>query len=186
MTKLNLTKGSSRQSAYDLRRTRSSNAEPHTLSILVNNEAGVLARIVGLFAGRGFNIESLTVTEVDHTGHLSRITVVSTATDDVIQQIRAQVESVIPVHEIVDLTKDGHSIERELALFLLDADGQDRDFVLEIAKKFGARHIDSKSEHLVIEQTGTPHEIDELFDRFREVGLREVSRTGVVGLSLDR
>ncbi len=184
MSKLNLSKGASRRSAYDLRKSRSSNAEPHTLSILVDNEAGVLARIVGLFAGRGFNIESLTVTEVDHTGHLSRITVVSTASDDVIQQIRAQVETVIPVHEIVDLTKDGHSIERELALFLVDEEQISRTQAQELAESFGARLIDTKTNHIIIEKSGTSDEIDELFDRLRSAGLKEISRTGVVGLSL--
>ncbi len=186
MSELNLKKGSSRKSAYDLRRNRSSEAETHTFSILVDNEAGVLARIVGLFAGRGFNIESLTVTEVDHTGHRSRITVVSTATDDVIQQIRAQVEGVIPVHEIVDLTKDGPSIERELALHLFDAESGNRTRALEAAKEFGARLLETDSDYLVIEQTGTPHDIDKLFDKLREIGLKEVARTGVVGLSLRR
>ena len=186
MNELNLKAGSSRKSAYDLRKARSSEAETHTFSILVDNEAGVLARIVGLFAGRGFNIESLTVTEVDHTGHRSRITVVSTATDDVIQQIRAQVEAVIPVHEIVDLTKDGPSIERELALHLMDADGRGRELALEAAEEFGARLLETDTGQLVIEQTGTPHDIDKLFDRLREIGLKEVARTGVVGLCLKR
>lgn len=184
MSELNLKKGSSNKSAYDLRKTKSSDAKTHTFSILVDNEAGVLARIVGLFAGRGFNIESLTVTEVDHTGHLSRITVVSTATDDVIQQIRAQVAGVIPVHEIVDLTDDGPSVERELALHLVDAEGEDKVRALSVASEFGAKQIETDTGHLIIEQTGSTHEIDELFDKLRQIGLKEVARTGVVGLNL--
>ncbi|MCY4007240.1 MAG: acetolactate synthase small subunit [Rhodobacteraceae bacterium] len=185
MTNLNLKKGASRRSAYDLRKSRPSAAKTHTLSILVDNEAGVLARIVGLFAGRGFNIESLTVTEIDHTGHLSRITVVSTANDDIIRQIRAQLKNVISVHEIVDLTYDGPSIERELALHLVDADDRDRQKICALADKFKARLLDTPTGQLVIEQTGTPHDIDRLFDQLREMGLKEVSRTGVVGLQLD-
>ena len=184
MSELNLKKGSSRKSAYDLRKSRSSEIETHTFSILVDNEAGVLARIVGLFAGRGFNIESLTVTEVDHTGHRSRITVVSTASEDVIRQIRAQVDGVIPVHEIVDLTKDGPSIERELALHVVDTKGENRSLALAAARDFNARPLEGSCDDLIIEQTGSPHEIDELFDRLREIGLKDVARTGVVGLLL--
>ena len=186
MSELYLKKGSSRQSAYDLRKSQSSEAESHTLSILVDNEAGVLARVVGLFSGRGYNIESLCVTEVDQTGHRSRITIVSTASDDVIRQIRAQVKGVIPVHDIVDLTKDGPSVVRELALHIVEADGPGRDAAIAAAREFGAQPLDAESEALVIEQTGTPHEIDELFDRLRPLGLKEVARTGVVGLLLPK
>ncbi len=184
MSELNLKKGSSRKSAYDLRKSQSSEAESHTLSILVDNEAGVLARVVGLFSGRGYNIESLCVTEVDHTGHRSRITIVSTASDNVIRQIRAQVSGVIPVHDIVDLSKDGPSVVRELALHIVEAKGPDRDAAIAAAREHGARPLDAGSGALVIEQTGTPLEIDELFDRLRPLGLKEVARTGVVGLQL--
>ncbi len=183
---LQFKKGSSKKSAYELRKTRTSKIEPHTLSILVDNEAGVLARIIGLFSGRGYNIESLTVSEIDHTGHLSRITIVSWASERVIRQIRALVEREIPVYEVCDLTKDGPSIERELALHSVFAIGENRQKVLAAAKEFSARLLpNSESDALILEQTGTPKQIDELFDKLRLLGQEEVVRTGVVGMRLD-
>ncbi|MCY3880405.1 MAG: acetolactate synthase small subunit [Rhodobacteraceae bacterium] len=184
MSEMILKKGSSRKSAYDLRKDQSYKEATHTFSILVDNEAGVLARIVDLFAGRGFNIESLTVTEVDHTGHRSRITIVSTGGDDVIQQIRAQVQNVIPVHEIFDLTTDGPSVARELALHVLKVREANIEAARAAAQAFQSKELGVGAGCLVFEQSGTPHEIDELFDRLRPLGELEVARTGVVGLKL--
>lgn len=117
MTALNIKKGASKHSAYDLRDPNADVIERHTLAIIVDNEAGVLARVIGLFSGRGYNIESLTVAEIDHTGHTSRITIVTTGTPAVIEQIKAQLGRIVPVHEVHDLTVEGASVERELALF---------------------------------------------------------------------
>ena len=116
MSALKIKKGSSKHSAYDLRSTFGDEIQTHTLAILVDNEAGVLARVIGLFSGRGYNIDSLTVAEVDHEGHLSRITIVTTGTPQVIEQIKAQLGRIVPVHEVHDLTVDGPHVERELAL----------------------------------------------------------------------
>ncbi|MDH5453868.1 MAG: acetolactate synthase small subunit, partial [Paracoccaceae bacterium] len=117
MSALNLKKGATSHSAYDLRDPHLEHRETHTLAVLVDNEAGVLARVIGLFAGRGYNIDSLTVAEVDHEGHLSRITVVTRGTPAVIEQIKAQLGRLVPVHKVNDLTVEGPSVERELSLF---------------------------------------------------------------------
>ena len=117
MSALNIKKGSTSHSAYDLRDPNAQTIESHTLAVLVDNEAGVLARVIGLFSGRGYNIDSLTVAEVDHKGHRSRITVVTRGTPSVIEQIKAQLGRLVPVHEVHDLTVEGPSVERELALF---------------------------------------------------------------------
>ncbi|MGP1358363.1 acetolactate synthase small subunit, partial [Roseicyclus sp.] len=124
MSPLNIEKGSSSHSAYDLRSHMSDAIETHTLAILVTNEAGVLARVIGLFSGRGYNIESLTVAEVDHAGHRSRITIVTSGTPQVIQQIRMQLERMVPVHEVSDLTVEGPFVSRELALIKVIAKGE--------------------------------------------------------------
>jgi len=126
MSALNIKKGSSSHSAYDLRDPNAPVNETHTLAVLVDNESGVLARVIGLFSGRGYNIESLTVAEVDHQGHRSRITVVTTGTPQVIDQIKAQLARMVPVHEVHDLTVDGPSVQRELALFKVAGRGEHR------------------------------------------------------------
>src|SRR5690554_1502016 len=133
MSALKIQQGSSRHSAYDLRDPNADVIEKHTLALLVDNEAGVLARVIGLFSGRGYNIESLTVAEVDHTGHLSRITIVTTGTPAVINQIKAQLGRIIPVHEVHDLTVDGPSVERELGLFKVAGKGEQRVEALRLA-----------------------------------------------------
>ena len=125
MSALKIKKGATSHSAYNLRPTFSDVEERHTLAVLVDNEVGVLARVIGLFSGRGYNIESLTVAEVDHAGHMSRITIVTKGTPQVIEQIKAQLGRIIPVHEVHDLTVEGPSVERELAMFKV-AGGGDR------------------------------------------------------------
>jgi len=185
MTSLSIKKGSSRRSAYDLRRSRDSDTETHTLSVLVDNEAGVLARVVGLFSGRGYNIESLTVTEVDHSGHLSRMTIVTTGRVHVIEQIKAQLERLIPVHSVVDLTVEGQSVQREVGLLKVRCQPDGNAEISRIASEFGASEIWSGDDCRVLELTGDPARIDLLADRLLECGLLEIARTGVVGMQIE-
>ena len=183
MSALKIKKGSSRKSAYDLRDPNGEVIENHTLAILVDNEAGVLARVIGLFSGRGYNIESLTVAEVDHEGHLSRITIVTRGTPAVIEQIKAQLGRIVPVHEVHDLTVDGPSVERELALFKVTGQGDKRIEALRLAEIFRANVVDSTLESFVFEMTGTSEKIDAFADLMRPLGLIEMARTGIAALS---
>jgi acetolactate synthase-1/3 small subunit len=160
-----------------------SNIERHTLSVLVDNEPGVLARVVGLFSGRGYNIESLTVAEVAHESHLSRITIVTTGTPEVIEQIRHQLERLVPIHKVTDLTVEGRSIERELAMIKVAGKGDNRVEALRLADAFRARVIDATTESFVFELTGKPDKIDQFVELMRPIGLVEVSRTGVAAIS---
>jgi acetolactate synthase-1/3 small subunit len=183
MSPLKIKKGSSKHSAYDLRDPNADVIERHTLAVVVDNEAGVLARVIGLFSGRGYNIESLTVAEVDHLGHLSRITVVTTGTPAVIEQIKAQLGRIVPVHEVHDLTVEGASVERELALFKVAGTGNDRIEALRLAEIFRANVVDSTLASFIFEMTGMPSKIDAFADLMRPLGLVEVARTGVAALS---
>jgi acetolactate synthase-1/3 small subunit len=155
----------------------------HTLSVLVDNEPGVLARVIGLFSGRGYNIDSLTVAEVDHKGHRSRITVVTRGTPRVVEQIKAQLGRLVPVHDVHDLTVEGPSVERELALFKVVGQGEKRIEALRLAEIFRANVVDSTLESFVFEITGTPDKIDAFADLMRPLGLSDVARTGVAALS---
>jgi acetolactate synthase I/III small subunit len=157
--------------------------ERHTLSVLVDNEPGVLARVIGLFSGRGYNIDSLTVSETEHEKHLSRITIVTTGTPMVIDQIRHQLERLVPVHRVVDLTESGPSIERELAMVKVRGKGDDRVEALRLADAFRARVIDATTESFVFEITGRSDKIDQFVGLMLPLGLSEVSRTGVVAIS---
>ena len=143
MSALKIKKGSSKHSAYNLRPQFSDVQETHTLAVIVDNEPGVLARVIGLFSGRGYNIDSLTVAEVDHTGHTSRITIVTTGTPQVIEQIKAQLGRIVPVHEVHDLTVEGPSVERELALLRVEGEGDKRVEALRLADIFRANAVDS-------------------------------------------
>lgn len=183
MSALNIKKGASSHSAYDLRDPHSEAIETHTLAVLVDNEAGVLARVIGLFSGRGYNIESLTVAEIDHKGHRSRITVVTRGTPAVIDQIKAQLGRLVPVHEVHDLTVDGPSVERELGLLKVVASGEKRIESLRLAEIFRASVVDSTLESFVFEITGAPDKIDAFAELLRPLGLSEVARTGVAALS---
>ena len=183
MSALNIKKGSTSHSAYNLRPQFSDVSECHTLAVLVENEPGVLARVIGLFSGRGYNIDSLTVAEVDHTGHLSRITIVTTGTPQVIEQIKAQLGRIVPVHEVHDLTVEGPSVERELALFKVAGEGDARVEALRLADIFRANVVDSTLQSFTFEITGTSDKIDAFADLMRPLGLIEVARTGVVALA---
>ncbi len=157
--------------------------ERHTLAVLVDNEAGVLARVIGLFAGRGYNIESLTVAEVDQAEHMSRITVVTRGTPMVIEQIRAQLERLVPVHKVVDLTADRPSIEREMALVKVAGTGEKRVEALRLSDAFRARVVDTTHASFIFEVTGAPEKIDAFVALMRPLGLVDVSRTGVVAIA---
>ena len=183
MSALKINKGATSHSAYNLRPTFSDVIEKHTLAVLVENEPGVLARVIGLFSGRGYNIDSLTVAEVDHTGHLSRITIVTSGTPQVIEQIKAQLGRIVSVHDVHDLTVEGASVERELAMFKVAGTGDKRVEALRLADIFRANVVDSTLESFVFEITGAPEKIDAFADLMRPLGLVEVARTGVAALS---
>ncbi|MGR3396010.1 MULTISPECIES: acetolactate synthase small subunit [Paracoccaceae] len=180
---LNIKEGSTSHSAYNLRSVYSDIEERHTLAVIVENEPGVLARVIGLFSGRGYNIESLTVAEIDHTGHMSRITLVTSGTPQVIEQIKAQLGRIVPVHEVHDLTVEGPTVERELALFKVRGEGEHRVEALRLADIFRANVVDSTLESFVFEITGTPEKIDAFADLMRPLGLTELARTGIAALS---
>ncbi|MBE1282388.1 MAG: acetolactate synthase small subunit [Rhodobacteraceae bacterium] len=182
MSALHIKKGSTSHSAYNLRPNFSDVQERHTIAVLVENEPGVLARVIGLFSGRGYNIESLTVAEVDHTGHLSRITIVTTGTPQVIEQIKAQLGRIIPVHEVHDLTVEGPAVERELAILKVVGDGDKRVEALRLADIFRANVVDSTLGSFIFEITGAPDKIDAFAELMRPLGLAEIARTGVAAL----
>ncbi len=157
--------------------------ERHTMAVLVDNEAGVLARVIGLFSGRGYNIESLTVAEVDHAAHTSRVTLVTSGTPEVIEQIRAQLQRLVPVHRVVDWSVDKPGIEREMALVKVSGTGDKRVEALRMADSFRARPVDTTHTSFVFEITGAPGKIDTFIDLMRPLGLVDVSRTGVAAIS---
>lgn len=183
MNALSIKRGSSRHSAYDLRSHRDDREETHTLAVLVDNEAGVLARVIGLFSGRGYNIDSLTVAETDHEGKRSRITIVTTGTPAVIEQIKAQLGRMVPVHEVHDLTVDGPSVERELALVKVAGIGNQRIEALNASQVFRAKVVDTTLESFVFEITGTPDKVDAFVALMRPLGLVDVARTGVAAIA---
>lgn len=154
-----------------------------TLSVLVDNEPGVLARVIGLFSGRGYNIDSLTVTETEHEKHLSRITIVTRGTPDVIEQIKHQLERLVPVHRVRDLTLDSDSLERELALIKVSGKGDKRIEALRLAEIFRASVIDASTEHFVFEITGRTSKIEQFIQIMTELGLVEVARTGIAAIA---
>ena len=157
--------------------------ERHTIAVLVDNEAGVLARVIGLFSGRGYNIESLTVAEVDPGNALSRITVVTSGTPMIIEQIKAQLERLVPIHRVVDLTTAGKYVERELALVKVRGKGEKRVESLRIADIFRARAIDSTGGSFVFEISGSTDKLDAFIELMKPLGLLDVSRTGVAAIA---
>ena len=169
-------------SAYFLEE-RHEPTETHTLSVLVQNEPGVLARVIGLFSGRGYNIESLTVSETESQKHLSRITIVTTGTPMVIEQIKHQLDRMVPVYRVVDMTITGRSIERELAMVKVSGRGDSRVEALRLADAFRARVIDASTESFIFEITGKPDKVDQFISLMVPIGLVEVARTGVAGIS---
>jgi acetolactate synthase-1/3 small subunit len=152
------------------------------MAVLVDNEAGVLARVIGLFSGRGYNIESLTVAPVDQAQTQSRITIVTSGTPMVIEQIEAQLSRLVPIHSVSDLTLDGPSVEREMALVKLIGTGEPRVESLRLADVFRARVVDSTNESFVFEVTGASSKVDAFIELMRPLGMVEMARTGVVGV----
>ena len=158
-------------------------AERHVLTITVDNEAGILARIAGMFTARGYNIDSLTVADITENHSLSRITIVTHGPPAVIDQIRAQLERLVPVHKVTDLTEVGPHVERELALIKVAGTGEKRVEALRVAEIFRARPVDTTTESFVFELTGAPDKIDSFIALMRGLGLVEVGRTGIVGMT---
>ena len=153
-----------------------------TLSVTVDNEPGVLARVIGLFSGRGYNIDSLTVTETEHDKHVSRITIVTQGTPMVIAQIKHQLERLVPVHRVHDLTEEGNPIERELALVKVVGKGEKRIEAIRMAEIFRAKVIDASTEHFVFELTGKSAKVEQFISIMTELGLVEVARTGIAAI----
>ena len=172
---------------HDTKMKLSDATERHTLTVLVDNEAGVLARVVGLFSGRGYNIESLTVAEVDAMARTSRITIVTSGTPEVIEQIEAQLRRLVPTHKVTNWTdvKNGAKagIEREMALIKVAGTGEKRVEALRMADAFRARPVDTTHASFVFEITGAPAKIDSFIELMRPLGLVEISRTGVAAIS---
>ena len=157
--------------------------ERRCIAVLVDNEPGVLARVIGLFSGRGYNIESLTVTEVDPQKHTSRITIVTQGTAQVIEQIKTQLDRLVPVQKVVDMTEEHDAIERELALVKVKGSGERRVEALRLSDAFRASVIDTTHQSFVFELTGSPSKLDAFINLMRPLGLVDVSRTGVVAIA---
>jgi acetolactate synthase-1/3 small subunit len=157
--------------------------ESHTLSVLVDNEPGVLARVIGLFSGRGYNIDSLTVSETEHEKHVSRITIVTRGTPMVIEQIKNQLDRLVPIHRVIDITLAGPAIEHELAMIKVRAPGDARAKVLDTANDFDARVVDDTAESFVFEVTGSTGKIERCIAALLPMGLIEVSRSGIVAIT---
>lgn len=163
--------------------TKSQEKHRHVIACLVDNEFGVLARVVGLFSGRGYNIESLTVTEVDGQKHLSRITIITSGSDMVIGQIKALLDRLVPVHKVVDITLSGEHIERELGLVKIIASGAKRTEALKVADEYGAKVVDSTAETFVFEVTGESKRIAEFIEKISPYGVVETCRSGSVAMN---
>ena len=157
--------------------------ERHVLTVMVDNEAGILAKIAGLFTARGYNIDSLTVADISDNHAISRITIVTHGPPAVIDQIHAQLERLVPVHKVIDLTEAGPYVERELALIKVSGKGETRVEALRVADVFRAKVVDTSTSSFIFELTGTPDKIDSFIAIMRELGLVEVGRTGIVGMT---
>ena len=155
----------------------------HTISVLVDNEPGILARVVGLFSGRGYNIESLTVAEVDSRNNLSRITIVTSGTRMIIEQIKAQLSRQVPVHKVHDLTDEGPFVAREMALIKVSGKGESRIESLRLADIYRARVVDSTLDSFVFELTGSAEKLNAFITLMEPLGLVEISRTGAVAIA---
>ena len=156
----------------------------HILSIMVDNEPGVLARVVGLFSGRGYNIESLSVSEVDSDKFLSRVTIVTSGTKIVIDQIKAQLKKLIPVHNLVDLTELDSFLGKELILIKLNVKNKSTLSVCKIVEKFGGKFLVDNGVEMIIEFSGTPIEITKLLKKLEPLDIIEQTRSGLVSMAL--
>lgn len=169
-------------SVYDLP-TEVAPEQQATFAVLVDNEPGVLHRLVGLFAARGYNIESLTVAETDRRAHTSRVTIVTRGTPQVLTQIEAQLEKMVSTRHVQDVTRDPNGVERELALIKVKGEGVERVEALRVADIFRAKVVDTTIESFIFELTGAPAKIDKFVELMRPLGLVEVSRTGVLSIA---
>jgi len=156
--------------------------ESRTLAVMVDNEPGVLARVVGMFSARGYNIGSLTVAETDKAAHVSRITIVTSGQPIILDQIKAQLERIVSVRQVIDVTMDPAGVERELALVKVRSTGADRIEALRVSDIFRAKVIDTTLESFIFELTGASSKIDAFIDLMRPLGLTEISRTGVLSI----
>lgn len=157
--------------------------ESHTISILVDNEAGALARVIGLFSGRGYNIESLSVAEIDQDKHKSRITIVTNGSMMTINKIKSQLERLVPVHSVNDLTSEGPSIEREMALIKVVCSKNDREEVIRLSEIYRAKTVDTTKDSFIFELTGNIEKINSFVDLLRPLGLEDISRTGLAAVT---
>ena len=162
---------------------KSKKVERHTIAVLVDDEAGVLARVIGLFAGRGYNIDSLTVSAVDEKNHISRITIVTQGSPVIIEHIMALLERLVPIHKVCDLTTEGPHIEREVALLKVVCTGDKRVKAMKTADDFGARIVDSTEGSFIFELSDTSQNLDSFIKQLNPLGLIEVCRTGVAAMS---
>jgi acetolactate synthase I/III small subunit len=169
-------------SAYPLEK-KDEKPETHTMTVLVDNEPGVLARVIGLFSGRGYNIDSLTVSETEHEAHLSRITIVTSGPPMVIEQIQHQLERLVPIHSVTDLTVLGNPLERELAMIKVAGKGAKHAEAQRLAETFQAQIIDSSAGHFIFEITGEQARIEQFIAKLQPLGLVEVARTGLAAIS---
>ena len=170
------------KSVYDSPKI-SDKIEKHILTILVDNEPGVLARVVGMFSGRGYNIESLNVAEVSLNEHLSRITVVTEGTKDIINQIRSQLMRIVPVHSVSDLTEEGSSVEAEVALVLIDSDIENKKDIYHVCDLYRARKIENENNSIIFEIAGASERIDNFINEISKITKTEIVRSGPVALS---
>ena len=170
------------KSVYDSPKI-SDKIEKHILTILVDNEPGVLARVVGMFSGRGYNIESLNVAEVSLNEHLSRITVVTEGTKDIINQIRSQLMRIVPVHNVNDLTEEGSSVEAEVALVLIDSDIENKKDIYHVCDLYRARKIENENNSIIFEIAGASERIDNFINEISKITKIEIVRSGPVALS---
>jgi len=171
------------QSAYQLVDEKKS-VSKCAIALLVDNESGVLGRVIGLFSARGYNLESVTVNEVDHEKGLSRITLITRGNDEVIALIMALLERLVPVHEVHNLTLDSPHIEREVGMIkVVNEDCEGRASAQKLADRFGARTIDSTPESFIFELSDTSEKIDKFIHLMEPHGIREICRTGVTAIA---
>ena len=171
------------KSAYSVS-TKKEKSDTHIIVVWVDNEAGVLARVVGLFSGRGYNIESLAVAEIDSKLNISRITIVTTGTPQVIEQIKLQLKKLVPVHKVADFKReDKKVIFKEMALFKLVGNNNKRQKALKACKKYNAVILDKTNKSYVIQVTALRREIDMMSKNLKKLGLISVSRTGAVAMT---
>ena len=158
--------------------------DTHIILVCVDNEAGVLARVVGLFSGRGYNIESLAVAEIDQKLNISRITIVTTGTPQVVDQIKLQLKKLVPVHKVADFKReDKNVIFKEMALFKLVGDKIKLEKAFKVCKKYNAVILDKTNKSKVIQITALRRDIDAMSKNLKKFGLISVSRTGAVAMT---